>query len=163
MGDGRRLRPLTLRERLRASTGALQALVAAALFVAALYAVGPQLGVIFICATALVSFYILHKYGPRAKADGGYSLFNRNAARAAGELSSAELDASLRGLAPGQEALGRGGGGGAHLPPLAPALEPPQGQRLGSDGVVPEQNRLLAELAAERMRRRAAAAAAAES
>lgn len=148
--------PRTWREHVEARAWAYKAAAGAGLWVSALYISGPHLGVLFICVSALLFFFCAHRLGGRSKGAGGYAFLNARGQQAAGELSSQELDAHMRGLPPPPPAAAAAQGSGWQGAEAGGS----GGKALGS-GAVPSANALLAELAQQRARRRAAAAAAA--
>ena len=160
--DGRlsaRAAPQTLRGHLEAHAWLYRAGAGACLWITTLYIAGPHLGVLFICGSALLFFFCAHRLGGRSKGAGGYAFLNAHGQGAAGEMSSRELDAQLRGLPPPQaEAQASGSGGWQGAEAGSSSGGGSGGKALGS-GAVPSKNALLAELAEQRARRRAAAAA----
>jgi hypothetical protein len=135
-----------------------------ALWVCGLYALGGQLGVLYISVSMLTLFYYAMRHGPRTQSSvTGYSALNAGGSRAAGEMSSKELDAHLRNLPPpqpGSEGTGSSGGSGSSSSGVlggGSAGGEAAGKVLGG-GPVPAKNELLAQLAAQRAARAAAQA-----
>jgi hypothetical protein len=170
--DGRRQRVTTWLEHLREHAWLYRLALAVGLWITMLYMAGPHLGVLFICASALTLFFCAHRLGGRTRGSaGGWSFLNRHGQQAAGEMSSRELDAHVRGLPPPSAGISTssssssssGGGGGVGASGWvaeggSSSSSGGGGKTLGG-GAVPTKNALLAELAEQRLRRRAAAAA----
>jgi hypothetical protein len=130
-----------------------------ALWVCGLYALGGQLGVLYISVSMVVLFYYAMRHGPRTRSSvTGYSALNAGGSRAAGEMSSKELDAHLRNLPPpqpGSEGAGSSASSSSSGVLGGGSAGEAAGKVLGS-GSVPAKNELLAQLAAQRAARAAA-------
>jgi hypothetical protein len=119
-------------------------------WVLGLYACGGEVGVIYICVTALLYFFC-NTAKRRTSALSAYSIFNPNFERSAGTLTSADWERQYRGFsteAPEADTLVTGG---------PRSLMEGEGQKLGGGDGSGGKNSLLAQLAAERRAREAAA------
>lgn len=128
-------------------------------WVLTLFFLGPHYGQIYLCVTGIIGMVMCVRLAPKSKGYSGWSAFNKNGIRAAGEHNSEEIDSHLRGR-PTSSGVGQFDLKNAYKPTLVGykvGSPSPGGGGVGEGAPPPTAtttNSLLSTLAAEREARR---------